>query len=152
MIYNVTNIIDKAESLVGFDSNDGFYLPSSLTDTTLKMNAYHPFLQLDILDNVRPEAQQLEDWLIAVRKSSITSLVNDVITKKLSTSTIKSVLADTRVFDSTARFSNLVPKNNRLVGWIFRPAKAQYLHHKIKKIGIQLLEAQSNLPLYIFHS
>jgi hypothetical protein len=152
MIYNITNIIEKAEPLVGFDSNDGFYLPSSLTDTTLKMNSYHPFLQLDILDNVRPEAQQLEDWLISVRKSSITSLINDVITKKLSTSTIKSVLSDTRVFDSTARFSNLVPKNNRLVGWILRPAKARYLFHKIKKVGIQLIETQAELPLYVFHS
>jgi hypothetical protein len=75
-----------------------------------------------------------------------------VISKKLSTSTIKSVLSDTRVFDSTARFSNLVPKNDRLVGWILRPSKARYLHHKIKKVGVQLQETQLNLPLYIFHS
>jgi hypothetical protein len=74
-----------------------------------------------------------------------------VISKKLSTSTIKSVLSDTRVFDSTARFSNLVPKNDRLVGWILRPSKARYLHHKIKRIGLQFLEVQE-LPIHVFHS
>jgi hypothetical protein len=152
MVYDITTVVASAEPLVGFESNDGFSLPTELTDTTLKLNHYHPFLSLDILDNVRPESQPLEDWLIGVRKSSITSLLNDVISKKLSTSTIKSVLSDTRVFDSTARFSNLVPKDDRLVGWILRPSKARYLNHKIKKVGIQLQQAQNNLPLHIFHS
>jgi hypothetical protein len=151
MVYNITTVVESAEPLVGFESNDGFTLPEALTETTLKLNHYHPFLSLDILDNVRPESQQLEDWLISVRKSSITSLLNDVISKKLSTSTIKSVLSDTRVFDSTARFSNLVPKNDRLVGWILRPSKARYLQHIIKNIGIQLIENQE-LVVHLFHS
>lgn len=152
MIYNSSTVIDSAESLVGFSALDGFSLPTSLTSTTLKMNSYHPLLQLDVIDNVRPESQNLSDFLVSVRRSSISTLLNDIFTKKLAHQSLKTKLAETNVFDSTARFSNLINKRGRFLGWVFRPSKSNNLHHKITKIGIQLLQNETALPIYVYHS
>jgi hypothetical protein len=151
MIYNTTKIIESAEQLVGFDSTDNFTLSPKLTTKMLTMNAYHPFLQLDILDNIRPEGQTLSNWLLSVRKNSTLALINDVITKKLMKQSLKNVLGETSIFDSTARFTNFVSKNDRFVGWIFRPIKSNGLYTKIKNIALQLLQPQQ-LDIYVFHS
>lgn len=152
MIYNVNTVIASMESLVGFDSRDGFNLPSTLTTKTLTMNTFHPLLALDTLDNIRPEGQILSDFLIDVRKTSISSLINDVINIKLSKESLKSKLSETKIFDSTARFTNQENKLGRFVGWTFRPAKSTYLQHKITEIAFQSLETVTNLTIYVYHS
>lgn len=152
MNYNPNTTITALESLVGFNTSEGYAMPVSLSDTLLKMGNYHPLLQLSILDNVRPEGLELSDWLINVRKNSITSTLNDLMTKKLSTHSIKTKLSDTQVFDSTARFSNIISKRGRFLGWVFRPIKSEHTYHSITKVALQLTGTQANLPIYIYHS
>jgi hypothetical protein len=152
MNYNINQTITALEPLVGFESSEGFTLPTSLTATSLKMNSYHPLLQLSILDNVRPEDLSLSTFLTSIRKSSITSLLNDVMTKKLSAHSIKTKLSDTQVFDSTARFSNLLSKRGRFVGWVFRPVRSEHTFHKIPRIAIQTSLSQTGIPIYVYHS
>lgn len=152
MNYNVSTVISELGSLVGFKSSDGFSLGATLTGTTLKMNSYHPLLQLDTLDNVRPEGQTLEEFLVNVRESSISTVLSELMAKKIGANTIKTKLSDTIVFDSTARFSNITNKSSRFVGWTFRPANSTGLVHTLDKVAFQFLEPVSNLTLYVFHS
>lgn len=152
MVYNVNTIETALSSLVGFESLEGYTLSSPLTSATFKMNSYHPLLQLSILDNVKPEGMTLDAFLQNIRKTAVTSTLNDLITKKLAGKGIKSKLADTIVFDSTARFTNLVSNNNKFVGWSFRPVRSGNVVIKLTKIGVQFIEPVTNLQLYIFHS
>jgi len=152
MNYNIPATITALESLVGFNSTTNFSLSSTLTDGLFKMNSYHPLLNLSVLDNVRPEEVDIEEWLISVRENSITSVLNDLMTKKLASKSIKTKLSDTQIFDSTARFSNILSKRGRFVGWIFRPIKSEHTYHSITKIALQLTEPIIDLPLYVYHS
>lgn len=152
MVYNVSQIETALASLVGFESLEGYTLSSPLTSATFKMNNYHPLLQLSILDNVKPEGTTLDAFLQNVRKTAVTSTLNDLVTKKLAGKGIKSKLSDTIVFDSTARFTNLISNNGKFVGWSFRPVRSGNLVTKINKIALQLLEPVNDLPIYIFHS
>jgi hypothetical protein len=152
MNYNVGTTITALESLVGFNSSTGFTMPTTLTGGLLKLNDYHPLLQLSILDNVRPDDTELSTWLTNVRKSSITSTLNDLMTKKLANQSIKTKLSDTQVFDSTARFSNILSKRGRFLGWVFRPVKSEHTYHSITRLALQLTAPVANLPIYIYHS
>jgi hypothetical protein len=152
MNYNVDTTITALESLVGFNSSTGFTMTPTLTGGLLKLNEYHPLLQLSILDNVRPDDTTLTDWLTNVRKSSITSTLNDLMTKKLANQSIKTKLSDTQVFDSTARFSNILSKRGRFLGWVFRPVKSEHTYHSITRLALQLTAPVANLPIYIYHS
>ena len=152
MTYNTSEIETALASLVGFESLEGYTLSSPLTNTTFKMNNYLPLLQLSILDNVKPEGTTLDAFLQNVRKSAITSTLNDLVTKKLVGKGIKTKLADTIVFDSTARFTNLISNNGKFVGWSFRPVRSGNVVTKITKIALQLLEPVTDLPIYVFHS
>ena len=152
MVYNVSQIETALSSLVGFESLEGYTLSSPLTSATFKMNSYHPLLQLSILDNVRPDGLDLDQFLIGVRKTAITATLNDLVTKKLAGKGIKSKLSDTVVFDSTARFTNLISNNGKFVGWSFRPVRSGNVVTKINKIALQLLEEVVDLPIYVFHS
>lgn len=152
MVYNVSQIETALSSLVGFESLEGYTLSAPLTATTFKMNSYHPLLQLSILDNVKPESMTLDAFLQSVRKTAVTSTLNDLVTKKLAGKGIKSKLSDTIVFDSTARFTNLISNNSKFVGWSFRPVRSGNVVTKITKIALQLLEPVTDLPIYVFHS
>ena len=152
MVYNVQTIEESLAELIGFDDSEGYTLSSELTDKTFRMNSYHPLLQLSILDNVRPEGLDLDQFLIGVRKTAVTSTLNDLVTKKLAGKGIKSKLSDTIVFDSTARFTNLISNNGKFVGWSFRPVRSGNVVTKINKIALQLLEEVVDLPIYVFHS
>lgn len=138
--------------MVGFENLEGYTLSSSLTTSQFKMNNYHPLLQLSVLDNVKPENTTLDTFLKNVRKASITSVLNDLITKKLVGKGIKTKLADTTVFDSTARFTNLISNNSKFVGWSFRPVASKNTVTKITKIALQALQPVTDLPIYVFHS
>lgn len=152
MVYNVSDLELELTDLVGFENSEGYTLPDTLTGKTFKMNSYHPLLQLSILDNVRPEGLTLQEFLFNVRSVAITNVLNDLVTKKLAGKGIKSKLADTIVFDSTARFTNLISNNNKFVGWSFRPVRSGNVVTKITRIALQLLEPVTDLPIYIFHS
>jgi hypothetical protein len=152
MNYNVQTTITALESLVGFNTTTGYTMPTTLTDGLLKMNDYHPLLQLSVLDNVRPAEQTLSEWLTNVRKTSITTTLNDLMTKKLSSHSIKTKLSDTQIFDSTARFSNILSKRGRFVGWVFRPVKSEHTYHSLTKLALQLTDPIADLPIFIYHS
>ena len=152
MNYNISTTTTALETLVGFNSSEGFNLSASLTGGLLKMNDYHPLLQLSVLDNVRPEGVDLGDWLTNIRKNSIATTLNDLMTKKLSSHSIKTKLSDTQVFDSTARFSNIISKRGRFLGWVFRPIKSEHTYHSITRIALQLTAPQASVPIYIYHS
>lgn len=152
MVYNVNTIEEELITLVGFESGEGYTLPDELSECTFKLNNYHPLLQLSVLDNVKPQDTTLAVFLQNIRKSATTSVLNDLVTKKLANKGIKSKLSDTIVFDSTARFTNLIANNSKFVGWSFRPVRSGNLVTKINKIALQLLEPVTNLPIYVFHS
>jgi hypothetical protein len=152
-MYDINTIKTELANLVGFRSESGYSLPASLTetDTSLFVNDHHPLLNLTTLDNVRPENLTLEQFLTNIRDASISKTLNDVVTAKSLAKTSKTVLKETKIFDSTASYKNLESKKDRFVGWVIRPYKFEYLKHQIKQIGLQFLEADS-FDLYIYHS
>lgn len=152
MTYDITAIEEELKKLVGFNSETNYTLSTPLTTAIIKLNSFHPLLNLSILDNVKPENVTLDNFLINVRKASITSLLNDLITKKLTEKGIKSKLADTIIFDSTARFTNLIPNTNKFVGWSMRPLRSVNVKTVITKIAFQSLEPVTDLPIVLFHS
>lgn len=152
MTYDITAIESTLSTLVGFNSETNYTLSAPLTTATIKLNSFHPLLSLSVLDNVKPENVTLDNFLINVRKSAITSLLNDLVTKKLTEKGIKSKLADTIIFDSTARFTNLIPNSSKFVGWSMRPLRSINVKTVISKIAFQSLEPVTDLPIYLFHS
>ena len=152
MTYDITAIEEELKKLVGFNSESNYSLSTPLTTAQIKLNSFHPLLNLSILDNVKPENVTLDNFLINVRKASITSLLNDLVTKKLTEKGIKSKLSDTIIFDSTARFTNLISNESKFVGWSMRPLRSVNVKTVISKIAFQSLEPVTALPIYLFHS
>lgn len=152
MVYNISTIETALANLVGFENLEGYTLSSSLTTAQFKMNNYHPLLQLSVLDNVKPENTTLDVFLKNIRKTAITSVLNDLVSNKLSKKGLKTKLSDTVVFDSTARFTNFIHNNSKFVGWSFRPVASKNIVTRITKIALQSLQPVTNLPIYVFHS
>lgn len=152
-MFNITIIKQQLANLVGFRSETGYSLPSTLTatSTSLVVNDHHPLLSLTVLDNVRPENMTLADFLTNIRDAAISKTINDLVTKKALDKTNKTILSELQIFDSTASYKNLESKTGRFVGWVIRPYKFEYLKHKIAKVGLQLLEADT-FNLYVYHS
>jgi hypothetical protein len=152
-MFNITTIKQQLANLVGFRLETGYSLPSTLTatSTSLVVNDHHPLLSLTVLDNVRPENMTLADFLTNIRNAAISKTINDLVTKKALDKTNKTILSELQIFDSTASYKNLESKTGRFVGWVIRPYKFEYLKHKIAKIGLQLLEADT-FNIYVYHS
>lgn len=152
-MFNIATIKQELANLVGFREETNFTLPIALTSTStsLFVNDHHPLLSLTVLDNVRPENMTLAQFLTNIRDAAISKTINDLVTKKALDKTNKTILSELQIFDSTASYRNLESKKGRFVGWVIRPYKFEYLKHKIAKIGLQLLEADT-FNIYVYHS
>jgi len=152
-MYNITAIKEGLKELVGFREEEGFTLGADLTTSTsgLFINDHHPLLRLSTLESIRPEGLTLPLFLATVRDNAIPKLLNDVMTKKQISHTVKENLGETVLFDSASSLRNTETKRGRFVGIMLRPRKSENLNTLIKQVSLQLVEAQT-LPIYLFHT
>jgi hypothetical protein len=152
-MYNISTIKDELVDLIGFRSEEGFYLPPTLTPSTstLFVNDHHPLLRLSTLDAIRPKDLPLDSFLTTVRDAAITKLINDVFTQKQMGEAVKENLKNAPLFDSASSIRNLETPQGRFVGFVIRLNRTRNLQTTLKKISLQLLENQS-LPIHLKHS
>lgn len=152
-MFDINTIKEELKNLVGFRAEEGIPLSSDLTpsDSTLFVNDHHPLLRLSTLDAVRPKDMDLNHFLTSVRDAAITKMINDVYTKKQMGETVKENLKSSPLFDSASSIRNLETPRGRFVGFVLRLNRSRNLKTTLKKVSLQLLEAQT-LTLHVKHS
>jgi hypothetical protein len=91
-------------------------------------------------------------WLREKTNSSVAKLFNRLATdKKLSGST-KSIFANLLLFEGDGKLSDTITKSGRLVGLAINPRRINNIQVVLNQIGLQFTVAQTNLPIYLWHS
>jgi hypothetical protein len=152
-MFDILEIKEQLKNIIGFKSGEDYLLNDDLTTTTssLVINEYHPLLRLSVLDAVRPENMELDEFLTSVRDQAVARLINDVFTQKQMGESVKENLINTPLFESTASISNLETPKGRFVGIVLKLNKTMNLKSILKKVSLQLLEAQP-LTIHLKHS
>lgn len=91
-------------------------------------------------------------WLEERTNSSIAKLFNRLATdKKLSGST-KSIFSNLHIFEGDGRLSDTITNSSRLVGLSINPRRINNISVVLDQLGLQFSVAQTNLPIYLWHS
>jgi hypothetical protein len=157
-MFDPTTIQNCMVSLLGWRNDANPSVPQITdpallqSDSGLIYNDFHPLLSIENIVNTIPEDKGVEDYLNEKVAAGISKgLTKVVIEKKLNEST-KTILNSSRLFDGVGRFQNTVISEGSFVGVeveIFPSYGAKVI---IDKLGLQFTSAQTNLPIYIFHT
>jgi hypothetical protein len=91
-------------------------------------------------------------WLRDKTNSSIAKLFNRLQTNKKLSGSTKAIFDSLHLFEGDGRLSDTITKSNRLVGFAITLRKVNNIRGIIKQLGLQFSAAQTNLPIYLWHS
>lgn len=153
-MYNISQVVDALEDLVGFKDETGYTLaaPLKLSTSSLTVNGFEPLITLQTIDNSKPSNIALDAFLIEMRRSAVQKVINDVMSKKIAKQVQKTTLEETPLINGTAKFNNLQNKKGRFVGWLFRVPESINLVHSLQKIMVQFSQNVTALNIYVYHS
>lgn len=91
-------------------------------------------------------------WLRDKTNSSVAKLFNKLQTNKKLSGSTKSIFDNLLLFEGDGKLSDTIAKSNRLVGLAISPKRINNIQVIIKQLGLQFSVAQTNLPIYLWHS
>ncbi len=157
-MFNPTTIQTCMTSLLGWRNDANPSVPQITnagllqSDSGLIYNDFHPLLSIENIVNTIPEDKTIDNYLIEKVNSGINKALTKVVLEKKLNESTKTLLNSSKLFDGIGRFQDTVISNGRFVGVeveIFPSYGAKVI---IDKIGLQFTGAQTNLPIYIFHT
>ena len=157
-MFNPTTIQNCMTSLIGWRNDANTDVPQITntalltSDSGLYYNDFHPLLLIENIANTLPEDKTIENYLTEKVNSGINKALTKVVLEKKLNESTKTLLNSSKLFDGIGRFQDTVISNGRFVGVeleIFPTYGAKVI---IDKIGLQFTQAQTNLPIYIFHT
>lgn len=160
-MFQVSTVKDCLKTLIGwvnhYDEEEvpNFPIDSDLlkTDSGQVYNNMHEIMNLNIINISIPENRDLEEYLSSLEESAIIELLNDVYTNKEVRQAGKSLLNDSVLINSIGGYKDKITGKGRFVGFAFRLRHDIGLRSTIKRVGLQLTDAQINpLTLYLYHS
>ena len=157
-MFNPTIIQTCMTSLIGWRNDANTSVPQ-ITNTALLTsnsglfyNDFHPLLLIENISNTLPEDKTIDNYLTEKVNSGINKALTKVVLEKKLNESTKTLLNSSKLFDGIGRFQDTIVSNGRFVGVeveIFPSYGAKVI---IDKIGLQFTSAQTNLPIYIFHT
>ena len=100
--------------------------------------------------------QAIDEDYATLLESKFKYYVKDVLAKitthKKVTNTNRTVLDRMTVFNGLAQVTDTIVNNSKFCGWMIALNKGKDTVLKIRSIGIQATAAQTNLPIYVFHT
>lgn len=157
-MFNPTIIQSCMTSLLGWRNDANSSVPQ-ITNTALLTsnsglyyNDFHPLLLIENISNTLPEDKTIDNYLTEKVNSGINKALTKVVLEKKLNESTKTLLNSSKLFDGIGRFQDTIVSNGRFVGIeveIFPSYGAKVI---IDKIGLQFTSAQTNLPIYIYHT
>ena len=157
-MFDPTTIQNCMVSLLGWRNDANPSVPQITdpnllqSDSGLIYNDFHSLLTIENITNTTPEGKTIDNYLNEKVASGINkALTKVVIEKKLNEST-KTLLNSSKLFDGIGRFQDTIISNGSFVGVELEIFPSYGAKVFIDKIGLQFTQAQTNLPIYIFHT
>jgi len=157
-MFDPTTIQNCMVSLLGWRNDANPSVPQITdpallqSDSGLIYNDFHSLLTIENISSITPEDKTINDYLNEKVASGINkALTKVVIEKKLNGST-KTLLNSSKLFDGIGRFQDTIISNGSFVGVELEVFPSYGTKVFIDKIGLQFTQAQTNLPIYIFHT
>jgi len=157
-MFDPTTIQNCMVSLLGWRNDANPSVPQITdpnllqSDSGLIYNDFHSLLTIENITNTTPEGKTIDNYLNEKVASGINkALTKVVIEKKLNEST-KTLLNSSKLFDGIGRFQDTIISNGSFVGVELEIFPSYGTKVFIDKIGLQFTQAQTNLPIYIFHT
>lgn len=157
-MYNKNRVISGLFGLVGFRQFTNLTFPETIDAALLESRSglivedEQPLLTPENIWHAKPETKTINDFLTEVVNSSINKLLRTVFTEKKTNKITKSIFESRNLFKGSGTFTDLVTKQGRFVGFEITPHYFKNIVVKINRIGLQFTEAQTALPLYVFHA
>ena len=157
-MFNPTIIQTCMTSLIGWRNDANTSVPQITntalltTDSGLFYNDFHPLLLIENISNTLPEDKTIDNYLTEKVNSGINKALTKVVLEKKLNESTKTLLNSSKMFDGIGRFQDTIVSNGRFVGVeveIFPSYGSKVI---VDKIGLQFTSAQTNLPIYIFHT
>jgi hypothetical protein len=128
-------------------------LSASLTATASGeyYGQYHPALRLDYISAMLPPNRNIEEYLTTTTTEAINQLLNDVTTEKQLGNFGKAIVQND-IIHNLGGWSDTIVNESRFVGVMFRVREDEGLKATINRIGLHLTAAQTDLPIYLYHS
>lgn len=157
-MYNSDKVKECIKGLIGwrdhYDPTEIPALPTALTETEIGeyYQGVHPALRLDLIKATLPRNRDLGEFLTETEEEAVVEILNDLMEKRQLDRTAKSVLANDIIYNSEGWINDVILNESRFVGVRFRIMVDIGLKAVLKRIALQLTQAQTNLTLYLFHS
>ena len=149
--------IDKIKNVVGWKNHyDLTEIPAldpalNVSESSEFFQDYHPAMRLDIIKSCIPANRTLDSYLEEKRNVGVTQLLGDIVSQKQYEQYAKKTLASNVLIDRYGWYNDTIINNGRFVGFRIKTKLSTGLSTVIKKLGIQVTQAQ-DLDIYVYHS
>jgi hypothetical protein len=157
-MYEITKLQTALATLNGWRNHSDTNVPQITnpnllsSDSGLYYNDFHPLINMEVISNTIPETKNLEEYLEEKVNSGIAKMFNKFAMWKKEMNSTKSVLNSSAMFDGIARLSQTIISENKFVGFQVKLKNSYGIKAKIDRLGLQFTNAQTNLPIYVFHT
>jgi hypothetical protein len=91
-------------------------------------------------------------WLRDRSEASMAKLFNKLFANKKLSGSTKSLFENRMLFEGDGKLSDTIVKSSRVVGLAIKPRNVNNIRVIIKQLGLQMTAAQTDLPIYLWHS
>lgn len=113
---------------------------------------FHPAMRLDLIQASLPENRDLSEYLTERVDTGIIQLYNQIIIEKKLDSYRKELLANGSVITGQGFAGHTIINESRFVGIRLKISSELGISIAINSIALQITQAQTNLPIYLYHS
>ena len=152
-MYNLATLSSSLTGLVGFRSDGNIILdaPIQLSRSGVFVDGLHPLLTSTNLKGAAIPFGTTTAFITRTIADAITETLTAIRTRKLNrVESRTSLLAPTVLYDGEGRYTDINTPGGRFVGFRLNLAGATNQTFTISRIGIQLTESLSNLPIHIY--
>lgn len=157
-MFNIATLKTSLSGIIGFRQLDdlaiGTTIPTTLASSTSGQywDDFHSLLRTDNLYYTSPQDVTFSTWLQNKVNSSIAKLFNRLATDKKLSGSSRAIFANQLLFEGDGKLSDTITNKSRLVGLAINPRRINNLSIIINQLGLQFTVAQTNLPIYLWHS
>ena len=157
-MYSNQSILDCFRPLVGWQNSvdpevDQITDPTLLeSDSGRHFRDFHPLLKTDVISNIMGELEDINLYLRERTDSAILDVFKKFANYKKELQTTKTILNSSAMFDGVGNRFNSLLNESKFVGFRLVMKPSYGVSVIINDIGFDFTEAQTNLPIRLFHT
>lgn len=157
MHYDRVKVVAAYKSLIGWENHyDTAEIPplSPALNVSDSGEFYNDdeFMRLNFIDALKPTNYSMDDYLTKTVDRTIVTMMNDLLDKRRLRGGMRSILEESVLINKYGFTRDTVENEERFVGWKIRVKTSRGLLAAIKRFTVQATAAQTDLPIYIFHT